>query len=131
MKTAPLVVVEHTLEERVDVVLDDYIVDLGRRFRALYGEEGAARHAQRMQDDLTRIRKRLGGERYQRVSAMMAEAFAEQAAGAGLAGHRQWIVTLLEQYYDPMYEYQLQQREGRELFRGPRAAVINWALDDG
>ncbi len=131
MKSAPLVVVEQSLEERVDVVLDDYIVDLGRRFRDLYGEEGPARHAGRMQEDLGKIRKRLGGERHQRVSAMMAAAFAAQAADGDLSGHRQWIATLLEQYYDPMYEYQLQQREGRELFRGSREAVISWALDDG
>ena len=131
MKTAPLVVVEQTVDERVDVVLDDYIVDLGRRLRDLYGQEGALRHAARMQEDLARIRKRLGGERHQRVSAMMAEAFAEQAASGSVAGHRQWIATLLEQYYDPMYEYQLQLREGREVFRGARDAVINWALGEG
>ena len=48
-----------------------------------------------------------------------------------MAGHREWIAFLLEHYYDPMYEYQLQQRDGRVLFRGDREAVINWALDDG
>ena len=128
MKSAPLVVLEQSLEERVDVVLDDYIVDLGRRFRDLHGGEGPARHAGRMQEDLAKIRKRLGGERYQRVSAMMAGAFAEQASSGDLAGHRQWIAFLLEHYYDPMYEYQLQQREGRVLYSGNREAVVNWAL---
>lgn len=131
MKTAPLVVVEQTLEQRVDVVLDDYIIDLGRRFGELYGEDGPARHSERMQEDLAKIRKRLGGERHQQVSAVMAQAFAEQAHSGDLAGHRLWIATLLEQYYDPMYEYQLQQREGRVLFSGGREAVVAWASDDG
>jgi tRNA 2-selenouridine synthase len=34
---------------------------------------------------------------------------------------------LLEKYYDPMYEYQLSKRAGKQLFSGDRQAVIAWA----
>ena len=80
-----------------------------------------------MQDDLARIRKRLGGERHQRISAAMAAAFEAQGRDGDLAGHREWVASLLNEYYDPMYEYQLQRRGGQELFRGDREAVIAWA----
>ena len=46
----------------------------------------------------------------------------------GTRGHREWIARLLVDYYDPMYEYQLEQREGGVLFCGDRNAVIGWAL---
>lgn len=131
MKQAPLLIVEESLPRRVDVVLEDYIVDLGRRYRKLYGEEGPARHAQKLQDDLARIRRRLGGERHQQMSAIMAEAFEAQRDCGELTGHREWIAFLLEKYYDPMYEYQLQQRKGEVLFRGDRQAVIERARGAG
>jgi len=124
MKQAPLVVVEQSLEERVDVVIEDYIVDLGRRFFAVFGAEGADRHAAKLQGDLARIERRLGSERFHTVSGLMKEAFDEQTRSGSPAGHRAWIAVLLEQYYDPMYEYQLSRRGGEILFRGSREAVI-------
>lgn len=128
MAVSPMAVVEQTLEERVDVVVADYIVDLGRRYTQKYGKEaGAVLHARKLQDDLSRIRKRLGGERYQRMSAVMADAFVNQLMDGELSGHREWIAFLLEKYYDPMYEYQLEQRRGTTLFRGDREAVTRWA----
>ena len=58
---------------------------------------------------------------------MMAAAFAAQRRDRDFSVHRHWIRFLLETYYDPMYEYQLQQRQGDVLFRGNRDAVIAWA----
>ena len=85
-------------------------------------------HAEKLQQDLARIRKRLGGERQQRVSGLMAGAFEAQWQGGGVDGHRAWIEVLLAQYYDPMYEYQLGQRQGTVLYRGDRQQVIDWGL---
>lgn len=131
MTGSPMVVVEESLEQRVEVIVADYVLDLGRRFADLYGDDGPALHGQKLQDDLGRIRKRLGGQRYQQVSDVMTAAFAAQAAGGDLALHRQWIATLLAQYYDPMYEYQLAQRAGQVLFCGSREAVVHWATGAG
>ena len=57
----------------------------------------------------------------------MARAFVEQQRSGDVCGHREWIGFLLEKYYDPMYEYQLDQRRGEVLFRGEREAVTRWA----
>jgi len=129
MKRAPLAVVEESLPRRVDVVLQDYIVDLGRRYLLLHGEEGSNIHREKLQGDLARIARRLGGERLKQVSAMMDSAFDNQWRGGDVAGHRDWIAFLLQHYYDPMYDYQLTQREGRVLFRGHRDAVLTWARE--
>lgn len=128
MAEAPLLVVEQSLAERVDAIVEDYVVDLGARYRSAHGEAGDRLHAEKLQHDLSRIRRRLGGERQQRLAGLMEDAFAAQWRGEGLEGHRAWIEVLLTQYYDPMYEYQLEQRGGRVLFRGDRGQAIDWAL---
>ncbi|MEM8660910.1 MAG: tRNA 2-selenouridine(34) synthase MnmH [Pseudomonadota bacterium] len=127
MKTSPMVVVEQSIDDRVDIILQDYVVDLGNDYSARFGSCGAQRHAKKLQSDLARIRKRLGGLKFQQVSALMEDAFARQAANGDLALHRRWIVELLERYYDPMYDYQLSQRSGKVLLRGDRNAVIEFA----
>jgi tRNA 2-selenouridine synthase len=127
MKQAPMAVVEQTMAQRVDVVVHDYVLDLGRRFAAAHGEQGAALHAEKMQADLSRIRKRLGGDRHQLVSSLMAAAFDKQWQNGDLSLHREWVAALLDQYYDAMYDYQLSLRSGRELFRGTQAQVVSWA----
>ncbi|MEZ5501837.1 MAG: tRNA 2-selenouridine(34) synthase MnmH [Halioglobus sp.] len=127
MRVAPMLVVEQDVEERIDVVIEDYVEDLGRRYLLLYGEDGPHLHAQKLHSDLDRIRRRLGGQLHQEVSELMTAAFARQQQDRDLSGHRQWIAVLLAKYYDPMYEYQLSKRAGKELFRGDRNAVIAWA----
>lgn len=130
MGSAPMVIVEQSLSERVDVVVEDYILDLGRRYQRLYGEDGAQRHCDKLLADLARIRKRLGGLRHQEVEGLIREAFAQQWSAGSLEGHRRWIALLLEGYYDPMYEYQLEQRGGKQLYKGNRRQVIDWARRD-
>lgn len=127
MRIAPMVVVEQSLEQRVDVVLEDYIVDLGRRYTLMYAEAGAQLHREKLQQGLGRISKRLGGLRYQQISEMMNLAFERQWQTRDSYWHRHWITLLLEEYYDPMYEYQLSKRAGERLFSGDREAVMDWA----
>ena len=121
--------VKEPLNERIDVVIADYVVDLGRRYAELHNaNDGPRVHAEKMQDGLLRIRKRLGDAQLDRVSAMMADAFAiTQEEGGDVSAHRGWIAVLLEEYYDQMYEYQLSKRTGPRLFTGNRHDVIDWA----
>ena len=131
MLEAPMIIVDEPISSRVTTVLDDYIFDLGERYALACGAEGPARHREQLLSGLDRIRKRLGGERHSLLSAMMNRAFENQWRDGDVAGHCEWIAALLEQYYDPMYEYQLSRRQGRALFRGSRQAVIGWARESG
>ncbi|MEH6580537.1 MAG: tRNA 2-selenouridine(34) synthase MnmH [Halioglobus sp.] len=125
MKEVPMFVVEESLAERVNVVVADYVIDLGSRFAEAHGEEEASRlHCAKLQQDLFRIRKRLGGERHLEVSALLDAAFEAQWASGDLSLHSQWISSLLTTYYDPMYEYQLGKRAGTVLFSGSREEVV-------
>ena len=125
MQNAPLYELEMPLEERATVLVEDYVVDLGQQYRAAFGEDGPRHHRERLQADLLRTRKRLGGERYQSVSSLMDAAFDQQEATGALDGHRAWITLLLRDYYDPMYDYQMRQRAGQRLMTGNREQVIH------
>ena len=48
-------------DHAVDVVIEDYILDLGRRYQHLHAGDGPAMHRARLLDDLSRIQRRLGG----------------------------------------------------------------------
>lgn len=126
MEEAPLVLVEEPLEARVQVALEDYVLDNASRYLKLHGDEGFELYAASLRGSLDRVQKRLGGLMHRRAAGIMDAALAEQRAGRGIDGHRGWIALLLSHYYDPMYDWQLTQKRGDILFRGNRNEVIDW-----
>ena len=76
---------------------------------------------------IDRIRKRLGGERHQQLRGLMDQALLQQEATGETAAHNAWIQSLLQDYYDPMYDYQLGKKEGRILVRGGPKTILDWA----
>ncbi len=125
MREAPLLVVEESVASRVEVIFADYIVDLGRRYTDRHGEEGAQQHEMHLREGLSRVRKRLGGVLYTEIDSLMVEAFTHRDD----ALHRRWIELLLVKYYDPMYDYQIAQREGEVMAAGSREAIITRARE--
>lgn len=129
MQQYPLVWLEDAFEDRVERILRDYVVNLCAEFIALHGEEEGFRlYAERLLQSLSNIQKRLGGERYQRLLAIMQAALDEQRSGA-VALHRDWIAGLLREYYDPMYAYQRESKAARIEFAGDQAAVIAYLTE--
>ncbi|EHP41504.1 tRNA 2-selenouridine synthase [Cupriavidus basilensis OR16] len=125
IQAAPLVWLEESFEARMHRVLEDYVLGLSAEFMAALGEQaGFAAYAARLRDAMAAIAKRLGGTRYERLSALLEQALARQAETGDTDPHLGWIALLLQQYYDPMYAYQREQREARIVFRGERAAVL-------
>lgn len=123
MSEAPLLLLEYPLEQRVQVVFEDYVIDLGERFAKVYGDTGITHHRERLLGDLARTQKRLGGERYQHILKLMDSAFDTQASTGSAEGHRAWIERMLADYYDPMYAYQLSRRAGEILCVGDRESL--------
>src|SRR5690606_15700450 len=78
MQQFPLVWLEDSLEGRIERILKDYVIDLCAEFIGEQGEAGFAAFAERLQQSLVNIQKRLGGERYQRLALLMDQALAEQ-----------------------------------------------------
>lgn len=128
MASAELMILERPIEERIAIIREDYVEHMLAEYRQRDGEEaGWCNFSDYLLSALDRIRKRLGGERHRQLRSAMEAALAQQSAGGGLGGHDQWIRTLLEDYYDPMYDYQLTQKQGRVVVRGSAAELIDWS----
>lgn len=124
MQRAPLVWLQDSIEQRVERILKDYVIDLCAEFVAARGAEfGVSAFAERLRQSLASNLKRLGGERYQRLAAIMDDALQVQQATGQVDAHRQWIEVLLNEYYDPMYAYQRDSKAKRIEFAGDHAAV--------
>jgi tRNA 2-selenouridine synthase len=127
MQALPLVWLEDKLTSRVERILNDYVIDLSAEYIALLGvDEGFKVFAERLQLSLANIQKRMGGERYQRLVAIMTQALQEQANDGIVDTHRGWIEALLVEYYDPMYVFQRESKAGRIEFVGEQAAVVEF-----
>ncbi|WP_193040594.1 MULTISPECIES: tRNA 2-selenouridine(34) synthase MnmH [unclassified Pseudomonas] len=131
MQTFAMVWLEDTVEGRVERILRDYVVDLCAEFIAVFGETGYVLFGERLTQSLANIHKRLGGERFQRLQAILQDALAEQTRSGAVDLHRVWIEGLLREYYDPMYAFQRESKGARIEFVGEQAAVVEYLRERG
>jgi tRNA 2-selenouridine synthase len=128
MQRAPLAVLETPFEERIDIVLAEYVSAARPEYIAVYGEElGSDKFRAQILDNLDRIRKRLGGDRHQQLRGEFSAALDELELTGSAEAFRPGIALLLRDYYDPMYNYQQSKRDGREIFRGDKDDLVDWA----
>lgn len=125
MLQSPIALLEEPLEQRVNTILQDYIVSNYREFAAENAATAHTRFSDYLLTSLGKIRRRLGGENHDHLQKIMESALA--AGEAGLEAHAEWIEQLLVKYYDPMYEYQLGKKSSRVMFRGSREELLRWA----
>ncbi|WP_318484206.1 tRNA 2-selenouridine(34) synthase MnmH [Photobacterium leiognathi] len=127
MKEAPIAVIDDPMDVRLARLLDDYVITMQRDYIAQYGEEqGWQLFAEYLEKGMFNIRKRLGLERYQAILDAQQHAVKVMQSTGSVAEHEAWLAPLLEQYYDPMYTYQLSKKADRIVFRGDYQAVKAW-----
>ena len=107
MSHAPLVLLYVPIEERVALTYDSYVADSNQ---------------ETLVASLSRIKKRLGGARFEEIHDSMLFAFCTRER----LDHYCWIEMLLRHYYDPMYEYQLDKKRDRIEFEGNVAEVLSF-----
>jgi tRNA 2-selenouridine synthase len=123
-----VVILERSVEERVQITFDEYVTSAQADYIAAYGDEqGIPQWLTYMDGCIDRIRKRLGGLRHQEIKALLHSAH----DSGNSEQHKEWIEQLLRDYYDPMYDYQIQNKQSAIVFRGDEAAVLDYlrALD--
>ena len=124
MQASSLILLEENMDERIAVGLKEYVSDNLAESVAVYGEQdGFVQFAQGLSGSLYRIRRRLGGERYQRLSDILARALEQHQNTGDIRVYGELIGELLGNYYDPMYDYQLEQKMANIIFRGNRQAI--------
>lgn len=113
MQQAPVALVEVERQTRIESIYHEYV-----------GADAREDTRAALVQALDNIQRRLGGERHRAVRAQLHEAFESREQ----ADHHAWIGMLLDWYYDPMYDYQVAQKEDRIAFRGDGDAVTRFLL---
>lgn len=124
IKSAPVVLLEVPAEDRIEMILEDYVVELQGEYRRHFGQEGIQRYQEYMEGALARIRRRLGGELHLRIQEELRQALEHQQRTGEFDPHRVWIGSLLADYYDRMYDYQLQKSPRDIAFSGEIDSVV-------
>jgi tRNA 2-selenouridine synthase len=127
MKRAPLVLLEGRMEDRVERILNEYIIQQYDQFLARETNPNLAleAHSAVFLAGIDGIKKRLGGVEHQRLRASIVDAFKAQGKG-DFQQHRGWIRDLLGNYYDPMYDYQINIKAERIIFKGDFDSVTEY-----
>ncbi|MGV6825387.1 MAG: tRNA 2-selenouridine(34) synthase MnmH [bacterium] len=124
MSQSPIYILDAPLENRVDNSLQEYVHDTLAEYVACAGEEdGFKQWSNYLLDSVDRIKKRLGGDNYKRVKALLERALDKHLNTGDTAQHREWIEVLLRDYYDPMYDYQLTRKQDRIQYTGSAADI--------
>jgi tRNA 2-selenouridine synthase len=127
MSHSPLVILDVSLQERIDNSIQEYVTSAIEEYQAIYGEDkGFQKWADYATHSLSRISKRLGGERYQEMNSKLQYAIDYLQRTGNPEAHAEWISQLLTDYYDPMYDYQTSKKEERIVFSGSMKEVLDY-----
>lgn len=120
IKQGERILLETPFEQRVAHIFGEYVVQA----QAEYGQ--AEDWRQMMLERFLRIAKRLGGEGYSKIQGEFHQAWLLQSQKGDMSGHESWIVRLLQEYYDPMYDYQLKLHPQPYSFVGSASEVTQY-----
>ena len=125
MAQSQFVVIDMDFDERLERLWQEYVVERYLKTMAYFGANGEQAFANYLRESLLRVQKRLGGQRTKELMTSMDNAIAVQHQD-NFASHRHWLSLITKDYYDPMYNYQLDKKNELVVFRGSREAVIEW-----
>ncbi|MGD8569443.1 MAG: tRNA 2-selenouridine(34) synthase MnmH, partial [Gammaproteobacteria bacterium] len=129
MRQSPLILLEASVDERVDIIYQEYIIEaLGEHRRLLGDVPGFDTWAAYLQTALEKIQRRLGGLLFKEIKAVMDYAIERHRNADEPLHHKEWIHRLLVGYYDPMYDYQLSKKSDRVVFQGDSDTIIHYLL---
>ena len=108
MKKSKICIVEVPIEERVENIFNGYVAS------HLENDKNILLVKERFLTNLDKIKKRLGASSHLIIKKKIQEAFSNYDHNA----HFDWIEKLIVSYYDNMYDYQLNKKIDRCIFKG-------------
>jgi len=128
---SPLLVLSASIDERVEITYQEYIHEALAEYQAYFDEDiGWIHWQEHLKGSLLRIRKRLGGDRHHKLNEMMDIALKEHQATGDASLHKEWIHQLLTNYYDPMYDYQINNKKERIVMSGTKDDLLEYLTKD-
>ena len=117
MNSSTLVLIQEPIENRIKNIYNEYVskeIELTDDHKVLIS----------LRSKLQKISKRLGGTNYKIVDNLIKDAFQKNDYNI----HYEWIKTLLESYYDKMYDYQINQKKDRCIESGTWDEINHFLL---
>lgn len=113
-------------EERIARIRRDYFMDAFEHYQKSDPDTSHDLLDAFIRDAVLRIKKRLGGARFTLINATLDSAIIALKSQNQWSGFDDIINVLLSEYYDPIYEYQYQQKADKTIFKGSHAEIIQW-----
>lgn len=130
MQQSPIILLEASIEQRVNITYQEYIVESLAEYKTFYGEDhGLKFWATQLLESIDKIQRRLGGVRHKELKELFNHAVQQQISG-DIESHKEWIKVLLMNYYDPMYDYQLNKKKERLKFKGNEKEVFEYITQE-
>ena len=127
MAQSMIAVVEDPFEVRLERLREEYFERMWHDFAAAFGEDaGWQEYGEYLHHGLFAIRRRLGLQRFAELTAWLDSALIEQRRTGSTEAHYAWLAPLLNDYYDPMYRYQLEKKADKIVYRGTFNTVAAW-----
>lgn len=123
MDQSPLIMIEESFDFRVEQIFKDYVTRMIAEFEQAFKETALNKYHHFLISSTEKIGKRLGGVGLNEMLDLINKAVDCQRSFGDSSKHRDWIVYLLEKYYDPMYVYQMSKKQHRIKFHGTSREV--------
>ncbi|HIM96258.1 MAG TPA: tRNA 2-selenouridine(34) synthase MnmH [Gammaproteobacteria bacterium] len=126
---AELILLEASVEERLKVSMDAYVINMQKDFIQQDAVNGFDNFANYWLRSLEKIQRRLGLERYQAMLKLVNSALQHYKEQGEADGFYPVVEELLVGYYDPMYDYQIQKKMNRVVFKGNADEVLAYLAE--
>ena len=107
MINSKIVIIDQPLDLRSDHIYNEYVLNA-------LENQSSINLCNKLKDQLEKISKRLGTDNYKKIDKQISVAFQSNNKD----DHHKWIEQLLQNYYDKMYDYQLDKKMGRCIYKG-------------
>jgi len=121
-----LIILETPLKERIEITYHEYIEESLLKYTLHYKEDALSKWAQDVQQNLEKIKKRLGSEKYIIIKKIFEDAVLHHFDRDGKKLYKLFIEKLLVEYYDPMYDYQIKTTQIPIILRGDKEVILNF-----
>jgi tRNA 2-selenouridine synthase len=112
LRQSPLIYLEESVASRVQVILEEYILELTETERL----KSYARYFKALE----MISGKLGGVSFEEIKRDLSNAVEQSNQNNDFSLHSIWIEKLLLRYYDPLYLKSFERRNPNVVFRGSR-----------
>jgi len=126
MDQSPLILIEESFEYRVEQIFEGYVLDMLVNFSELDSDNSVLLYTNYLIDSTNKIKKRLGGQGLKDMHRLITQAIDIQKKTGLLDQHKGWITYLLKNYYDSMYQFQLEKKRSRIIFKGDTSEVLTY-----